>query len=46
MIKCRICGIENIDKKTQQENIDYIKHGNWYAHKSCYTKERETEISS
>ena len=40
MIKCRICGIENIDKKTQQENVDYIKHGNWYAHKSCY-EERE-----
>ncbi len=40
LIKCRLCGIEDINKKTQQENIDYIRHGKWYAHKSCY-EERE-----
>ena len=38
---CRICGARNIDKETQKENIDYIKHGNWYAHKSCYDKREE-----
>ena len=40
MLKCRICGIEDINKDTQKENVDYIRHGNWYAHKSCY-EERE-----
>ena len=40
MLKCRICGISNIDKNIHKENIDYIRHGNWYCHKSCYD-ERE-----
>lgn len=40
MLKCRICGLENIDKKVHKENVDYIKHGSWYAHKKCY-EERE-----
>lgn len=40
MLKCRICGIEDIDKTSQKENIDYIRHGNWYCHKTCF-EERE-----
>ena len=35
IVKCRICG-ESFD--TNQE--EFIRHGNWYAHKKCYD-ERE-----
>ena len=40
MNKCRICGVRSIDPDTQRENVDYIRHGRWYVHKSCY-EERE-----
>lgn len=36
LLQCRICKQRNIDRNTQQENIDYIRHGNHYWHKECY----------
>ena len=35
-LKCRICGIEDIDKDIMQLDVDYVQHGRWYAHRSCY----------
>lgn len=40
LLQCRICKRRDIDKSTQQEDIDYIRHGNCYWHKECY-EERE-----
>ena len=33
---CRICGVRDIDPDILEENKDYIRHGNWCVHKSCY----------
>ena len=35
IVKCRICG-ESFDTN----DVEFVRHGNWYAHKKCYD-ERE-----